>query len=147
MVHDYTHVNFYFTITVLLTRYVCPLHFKNQLYDLSPRYVRGSLPLINPKPKKRGVYQSLGLGFTSDDQGRGAYVICIATMMKILTNKITIEISIFSHKSHVFSDETYVVMNTSDKAGSHLKTMVEQTHNRLFRLCMTLFILFAIHIW
>ena len=35
--------------------------------------VRGSLPLINPEPEGRGVYQWP----TSDDLGQGSYVCCI----------------------------------------------------------------------
>ena len=35
--------------------------------------VRGTLPLINPEPEERGVYQQQ----TSDDQGQGLYVCCI----------------------------------------------------------------------
>ena len=35
--------------------------------------VRGSLPLINPEPEGRGVYQWQA----SDDRGQGSYICCI----------------------------------------------------------------------
>ena len=44
-----------------------------QIYVRRESEVRGSMPLINPKPKGRGVYQRQ----TSDDQGQGSYVCCI----------------------------------------------------------------------
>ena len=44
-----------------------------QIYVRRESEVRGSMLLINPKPKGRGVYQWQ----TSDDQGQGSYVCCI----------------------------------------------------------------------
>ena len=69
----------------------------------------------------------------------------IYTMMKILTNKITMEISTFHSK--VMFPVTKRSHELERQSWLTFKTMVEQTHNRLFRLHVTLFILFAIHIW
>ena len=43
------------------------------VYNKYTTRVRGSLPLINPKPEGRGVYQWQ----TSDDRRQGSYVCCI----------------------------------------------------------------------
>ena len=65
-------------------------------------------------------------------------------MMKTLTNKITIEISTFSHKNNVSSDECSHELE--QQSWLTFKAMIERTYNQLFRLHVALFILFAIHL-
>ena len=73
----------------------------------------------------------------------GAMVRMIYTMMKTLTNKITIEISTFSLE--VMFQQQNVVTNPSDKADSHFngltnpQSIVQVVHDVIYT--------FAIHIW
>ena len=61
--------------------------------------------------------------------------------MKTLTNKITMKISTF-HSKVMFS-VTKRSHELERQSWLTFKTMIERTHNRLFRLQVTLFILFV----